>query len=70
MFTRAIPQPKALFSLGINFCYPKAVLGLGVTNAHTNRFIVKFRQGVLTTNLLDFLKIFNQQLTQYFEINR
>ena len=39
------------FPLGINFYYPKAYLG--VTNALTNRFIEKFRQGVLTTNILD-----------------
>ena len=65
MFTLAIPQPKVLFLLGINFYYPKRAKPkayLGVTNAHTNRFIVKFRQGVLTTNLLEFFFVPTQDL--------
>ena len=55
---------KCFFSLGINFYYPKA--DLAVTNAHTNRFIVKFRQGVLTTNLLDFIFILYQLVNSGF----
>ena len=63
MFTLAIPQPKVFFfcSLGINFYYHKA--DLAVTNTHTNRFIVKFRKRVLTTNLIEsFYYVSNEDL--------